>query len=349
MKTINQKQIGNKKSKSVRSIVQLLFWFLLLALALFIYRDSFSDIMAGLRQVTWLHILISALLSIAYYILEGITIHRMASMIVLVDSVWHGIAIAFQCEFYRLITLGSGAGIAEIHYLHKNGIEPARGTMLTMLQYIMKKAGIMILGVFGFAGLYQKENTIDVCEQYAGFLGAGCAITIVIVLFLLFIALSPSATRWGIWIMDKITQKVPSLSEKMNFLKEQITELNQTGKMIFCQKKRLAWIILLNLIKLAAIYCIPAYLLYGKSQLTPAECFMLMAVVYMLAGVIPAPSGVGSLEFVFLLFFGSFADSGIVVPAVLVFRFATWILPFAIGGVLIFTNKILKYTARVFY
>lgn len=347
MKTINQKQTGNKKSKSVRSAVQLLFWLLLLSLALFIYRDSFRDIMAGLRQVTWLHILISVLLSIAYYILEGITIHSMASMIVLQDSVWNGIAIAFQCEFYRLITLGSGAGIAEIHYLHKNGIEPARGTMLTMLQYIMKKTGIMVLGVLGFAGLYRNENTINVCEQYAGFLGAGCVITVIIVLFLLFIALSPSVMLWVIWIMDKITQRVPSLSEKTNFLKEQMTALNQTGKIIFCQKKRLAWIILLNLIKLAAMYCIPAYLLYGKSQLTPAECFMLMAVVYMLSGVIPAPSGVGSLEFVFLLFFGVFADSSVVVPAVLVFRFATWILPFAIGGVLLLINKISKYTARI--
>lgn len=347
MKTINQKQTGNKKSNSVRSAVQILFWLLLLALALFIYRDSFSDIMAGLRQVTWQHILVSALFSIAYYILEGMTIHSMANMIFFHDSVWHGIAIAFQCEFYRLITLGSGAGIAEIHYLHQNGMEPAKGTVLTMLQYIMKKTGIMILGVLGFAGLYQNEDTINVCRQYEGFLGAGCAITVVIVLFLLFIALSPSVMRWVIWIMDKATQKVPSLSEKMNFLKEQMTELNQTGIVIFCQKKRLAWIIGLNLIKLAAIYCIPAYLLYGKSELTSGECFMLMAVVYMLSGVIPAPSGIGSLEFVFLLFFGVFAESGTAVPAVLVFRFATWILPFAIGGVLLFINKISRYTARI--
>ena len=63
-----------------------------------------------------------------------------------------------------------------------------------------------------------------------------------------------------------------------------------------------------------------------------AENILLMAVAYMLAGVIPAPSGIGALEFVFLLFFTGFVEAGAALPAILLFRFVTWILPFGVGG-----------------
>ena len=46
----------------------------------------------------------------------------MASGIVPTYRLKYGIATAYRCEFYRLITFGSGTGIAEIHYLHKKGI-----------------------------------------------------------------------------------------------------------------------------------------------------------------------------------------------------------------------------------
>ena len=44
------------------------------------------------------------------------------------------------------------------------------------------------------------------------------------------------------------------------------------------------------------------------------------------------PSGAGALEFVFVLFFSRFTDSGRALPVILLFRFATWVLPFGIGG-----------------
>ena len=65
-----------------------------------------------------------------------------------------------------------------------------------------------------------------------------------------------------------------------------------------------------------------------------------MTVSYMLAGVIPAPSGIGSLEFVFLLFFNEFTDSSINIPAILLFRFAIWIVPFFVGGFIVIIDKI---------
>lgn len=71
-------------------------------------------------------------------------------------------------------------------------------------------------------------------------------------------------------------------------------------------KKRFLVLLGLNLMKLIVIYLIPAYILKDISVLNIPQSVMLMAIAYMLAGVIPAPSGIGSLEFVFLLFFNCF-------------------------------------------
>ena len=79
-------------------------------------------------------------------------------------------------------------------------------------------------------------------------------------------------------------------------------------------------------------YSIPASLLFGTTGISFAESILLMAVAYMLSGIIPAPSGAGALEFVFLLFFSHFKDSGRALSVILLFRFATWVLPFGIGG-----------------
>lgn len=273
-----------------------------------------------------------------FFIMEGSIIYIMAAGIVPTYRLRDGIAVAYRCEFCRLITFGNGAGIAEIHYLHKKGIEPAAGTGISILQFVMKKIGVAVLGIIGFILLYCFSDTKTLFREYTVFLVMGCIITTAIVFFLLLVTLSNKVMTFMLWSIDKISARFPSFAEKAASLKEQVCLLNESGHLFLCQKHTLIQIILCNLIKLAAIYCIPAYLLQGKCDTGFMECAAMMAAVYMLAGVIPAPSGIGSLEFVYLLFFGVLADSGDIVPALLVFRFVTWIFPFMLGGILSFIS-----------
>lgn len=54
---------------------------------------------------------------------------------------------------------------------------------------------------------------------------------------------------------------------------------------------------------------------------------LLTALIQMLAAVIPVPSGIGSVEYVFTLFFGVYAGSVSAVSAALMYRFATFLFP----------------------
>ena len=328
--------------------------FCLLLAAAFFYRDSLAEIFQGIRQAEPAAVLMSAMLSMAAYFVEGMTIACMAGAVIpsgfcerdsplrpqsqartvqdpvraeALDenagqkegqagslSIRQGIRITFLCEFYRMITLGNGSGFAEIHYLHKNGMEAGSAAVLTMIQYMLKRTAVMLLGTFGFAVLWREGDTRAVCREYALFMAAGCGVTAGVILVFTALALSDRIASWA------------------ERLLEQIRLLNQSGKDFLKQKRRSLCALALQIVKMLLFYSIPASLLFGKIGISFAKSILLMAVAYMLSGIIPAPSGAGALEFVFVLFFSRFTDSGRALPVILLFRFATWVLPFGIGG-----------------
>lgn len=337
------------------------FWMilLLLAVAAAFYRDSWQEIREGIRQITFRQLLNCILFSLASYCLEGMTIACMMSMAGTGSksafSVKRGTAIAYLCEFYRLITLGSGAGFAEIYYLHKSGIETGTATVLTMFQYVCKRIAVLLLGGAGFAALCagcRMPACRGLVQEYAMFMAAGCALSVGVIVAFTGVAVSDKIAGAILKFLDWTGVKVPSLEKKVCGWREQIILLNRSSRDILRQKRTIARVILLQIGKLLLFYCIPAYLLSSKLEKCDivvdavrqgfftdetstgwAVCILLMAVVYMLSGVIPAPSGAGSLEFVFLIFFSRFVETQAAIPAVLVFRFATWVVPFVTGSI----------------
>lgn len=341
MKTINPDPRADVRKEPRAFWKRADFWviLILLAAASVFYRDSWHDIREGIQHITGKEMTYSILLSVAAYLVEGMTIACMMSTVMHSFPVKRGTVIAYLCEFYRLITLGNGSGLAEIYYLCKSGIETGAATVLTMIQYICKRIAIIILGGMGFAVLIGGCDTRMLCKEYAGFMAVGCAVSLAVIAGFLCIAVSPKIAGVINKCADRMAEKLPSWAERLHVWKEQTALLNQSGKMILEQKRKIICAILFQIGKLLLLYGIPVYLLQNGLSLYAElpgwrECFSLMAVVYMLSGVIPAPSGAGSLEFVFLLFFSRFAGAQTVVPAILVFRFVTWVLPSVAGGVM---------------
>lgn len=344
MKIISPEQKTDKDKRSHGKRVLKAALLILLVISLLFYRDSLMNILEGIREITWTTLCAGVLLAILGYLLEGMTISCMMGTVAprghTRGYIKSGIFIAFVCEFYRLTTLGNGSGIAEIHYLTEEKIEAGKAATLTMIQYVMKKTAIMLFGVLGFLFLFRKENTGSLCRKYLPFMGVGCLITVFVIALFLCLALSSRLAAWALSFPDWLCGKIPSRKDLFHKWGEQITLLNQSGKEILSKKKKMAGVVSVQIAKLMLFYSIPACFLFGKTALSPVESLFLMAVAFMLAGVIPTPSGAVSLEFVFLLFFGCFADNQSVVPGILLFRFATWICPAAVGGILLAGRRI---------
>ena len=311
---------------------------LLLIISLFVYRDSWREIFTGIRQADWRDTLAGTALAAGAYLLEGMTIFLMMEAVVPGNSALEGVRIAFLCEFYRLATLGNGAGIAEIHYLHRDGIEPGSGTVLTMLQYMWKKVAIMALGMFAFAVLYRGGSTRTLLREYALFMGYGCAGTLAVIGVFLCLIFSEKVADLASAGLRALAGKLPSGRERVLEWERQVRLLNQSGRSVLEQKRKMGCVLLCQMGKLLLFYGIPVCMLRGGGATGP-ECVSLMAVAYLLSGVIPTPSGAGSLEFIFLLFFSGFVEFDKALVAMLVFRFATWIMPSAVGAVLVAAER----------
>ena len=347
-----------KTIEGKKNVIGLLLAIVLLAAALLFYKDSLWDILQGIRALSPGDVAVCSLLGILFYILEGTIITGITRQLYPAYPWGAGVGTAFCCEFYRLITFGSGAGLAEIYYLSQKGVDPAQGTGISMIQFILKKISVMLWGVFGFVVLLALGEAEKIRTSYGSFMILGCFITVLIVGVMMSVIVSDKMLRLMLWCLDRIAGKFSKWSEKAQNLKEKVTLFHTSGRMIFARKKVLFYLVGLNLVKFLTAYFIPTWIFMrqcGKfvpdsfsagvtagildGGLPPLECILLMAVIYMLAGVIPAPSGIGSLEFVFLLFFGAYYTETVAVPAILVFRYATWILPFVLGGVIALAQK----------
>lgn len=348
MRIIKSKHQTEKERKAQnKKIIIKGFLVFLLLVSLWYYRNSLNDILEEIQKVTWAELGISILLSSLGYLLEGLTIWGMMKTVIPRATANDGIFIAFVCEFYRLTTLGNGSGVAQIHYLCKKNVEPGTAIVLTMIQYVMKRTAIMVLGIWGFLFLFRKDKTQKLCREYAVFMGVGSLITTVIITLFVCIVCSKRVAEAVLGMVGWLSVKFPAQKENFEKWKEQILLLSKSGRSVLGQKKRMLSIFFMQSIKLLAFYAIPAYLFCGKINLGTIESVWLMAVAFMLAGVIPAPSGVGALEFVFLLFFNAFTDSGMSVSVLLLYRFATWVYPAIVGGMLLLVHGLSEKRRKV--
>ena len=334
-----KREKGKGKKRKYSGMISLLLVGLLLAAALVFYRDSLEDIVSGIRALSFREIVVCGLFAGGFFFMEGAVMQGVVRLSGSAYPLGESIKVAYCCEFYRLITLGSGSGIAQIYYLSKKDIPPAQGTGISMIQFVLKKIAVMLLGVSGFLFLLMSGRMGEICNSYGKYMVPGVLITFVIVAVLIAVAASLKVLQFVNWGCDKLSGKFPSLEKTLQKGKEQARLLNDTGKVVFRKRGGFLLVLLKSMGMLLMAYLIPAYMFRGQEFPDFFLNVCLMAVAYMLAGVIPAPSGIGSLEFVFLLLFGFFLPESVTVPAILVFRFVTWIVPFGVGGFIVLLQR----------
>lgn len=318
----------------------LLKYLLLAGLLLFVgihYRSFLADALKEIRGLSWQQIFLVILLSLGYQLLEGAIIWLLMKKYVPGYSYFKGARCAFVCSFFRFATLGSGGMAAQIVELSKDGAEYGRAGGMSMVQYLLHKVMITVYGILGF--FYLLLFTDSGVKDYRSFLWLGTAMTGVIAAFLILICTSRRFAGFCFWIAKKICKdrwqdKLSEAHKQIDMLQEEAKSLlkgagKDSGGRIKERSHILLWIVLLDLAKLTCWYLVPAAVLQGKAD--AAELVALTAAAQMLAGVIPAPAGIGSLEFVFLLFSTKVMGESEAISAMLLLRAAINLIPFVPG------------------
>lgn len=308
-------------------------WVLILGLLVFACMKNQAFMKEAVTEVmhtsVW-KLIICLLLANLYFVAEGTIIGRMTSTGETRLTIGQGISCAYMCAFYRLATLGSGNGIAQLYYYNTKGIHVAEATGMSLSQYTFQKITIGVMGVLSFIGLVISGNKNLLA--YAGYMLAGVVVISFICVFLFVITVSKKVSDWVMKLARRLIKEKWKIYGKLDQAQAAIDSLQNQGRLIWHDKKLFLQVVLLDVLKFSCWYAIPGILFVQEFDVNLFMCLALMAVCNMLGCVMVAPSGVGTLDFVFAVFFGSIIPEGdSVAAAIVIYRFFTWVVPFLIG------------------
>lgn len=297
------------------------------------YRDTLGDILIEVRNLPASMTVISILFMGIYYIIEGKLIQFVASRHKKEFTWKQGTSVAFISSFYRFLTMGAAAGPAEVYYLYQENIPLSRATGMCLVKYIIHKITIAVYGIAGYLALSGEMKSV--LGPYRIYILIGSLITAIFTIVLIAVCTSKSFSILIIRLLKKVSARKGKLQKKSAELIESINLLQDESTHLLNNKKKIVWMFLLNIGKQSCYYLIPAIFLYHRAEFQIPTVILLMAVCNMLAGVLPAPSGIGSLEYVFLQLFQTMTKASVAASVILLYRFVTWMLPFAVGGVFV--------------
>ena len=312
---------------------------MLVGAIIYTFRDTAGPILEQLKK-TKLTVLVGiCALTVIYHLLEGGITTLLAREYNKDFAYRSGVGNAFFCSFYRVATLGSGAGVAGVLYLGENGVEHSKGFGLYMLQYAFHKISIAI-----FSGIFLVLNwnyMYSHFESYMWLLVAGYLLTIVITLFLILFCCSTAFHKVFFALLDFINGKFKGRFEvQIASLRGECQMLEAASNHILKRKRLVAEVIGISLVRNCFWYSIPYLIFMGHSDVTLMQTMAVTSLSIMLAAVLPAPGGIGSTELVLTSLFAGIVGTGMAGSASLLYRFGTFVFPFLLGAFVVLARRI---------
>ena len=322
-------------------------WVIILVVLVLVYFWKQEEIHDAINEMKhhpfWVSLLCLAA-TLLHFVVEGRIIHDMTMYEKRQMTWFEAFKCGLYCAFYKLISLGSLSGIAEVYYIARHDIEPGRSSGITLVQYAYQKLGITILGILSFIYLYiSGVPTVIKCAKF-GVLGSFISFTIVALL----LTLSASTRFAGLLIkIVRFFEKrlLAKYKEKLEELIEQITTFNEAGLYFWRHKTLCLRVTLLKMLKMSLWYSIAAIVVCATNDASPLTCIALMATVNMIGTVMAAPAGAGTLEFVIALIFTPLFGNTSAAVAIL-YRFYTMVVPFLLGSIVFATTGKMKNTSK---
>ncbi|MBO0453470.1 MULTISPECIES: lysylphosphatidylglycerol synthase transmembrane domain-containing protein [Enterococcus] len=318
-------------------ILNILLFIVMIGVIIFVIRDSLSDIFTELGRTSLPVLLGVTGLGVISQIIEGYTIKNIAGEFNPKFTVRDGFFASAYATFYRVITFGTGSIVSEVIYYHKKDLRYSEGTGTSALRMVTYKIALMIWALFF---LIVKGNAIQEHIANGIFLVlAGILVTLLIISTLLVLSLNINAQVLLVIICNRLfkRQKLRDIVDQVN---NQVYSLRGAIKTFIRDRNAVIRVFCSNMAKLVVWYSLPFFILikdYPEIDLWLTVALISFTVI--LGGVLPAPGGIGGFEFVYVLLFRHVVGKVDAVSSLLLYRYATYLLPFLIGMIYVLFNK----------
>ena len=142
-------------------------------------------------------------------------------------------------------------------------------------------------------------------------------------------------------------QSIQLFDLTLNYIEAEILRIKKSSIVLLKNKMIIVIEILMNLVKFLLIY-LSSYIALREMNINIGiiDALTVTSLAMILAGSIPAPAGIASVEFVYTLLFSVIANSIKSVSSMLIYRFSSFIVPFLVGGLYVILRKVKR---SIFY
>ena len=337
---------SDKMKKVIKSKLSfLLLLFLTLIVLYFSLKDDFNSVINELKNANIWWLLIAFLLTIGYYVLASIGLHKIIKKYNPNFTLMQTIKLKFKTKFFDSITPTSTGGQPyQVYSLTTSGISVLDSTNIALQNFVVFQTALVLIGLIAvlsnqFLNLFEENNFLKLLV----FIGFTINLSIAVVLFLI------SFTKK---FNNFVYSKVISLGIKLKIIKnkEKVYEsynkyeenVKKGTKSLMKNKKQFIYILCLNFFGLVLNYLVPLAILYSigdYNSFGPIECVIASAYVLLMGSFIPLPGGTGGLEYGFISFFSNFLKGGKLTALMLLWRFVTYYFVMIIGAIILNVRK----------
>ncbi|WP_413537885.1 lysylphosphatidylglycerol synthase transmembrane domain-containing protein [Enterococcus malodoratus] len=326
-----------KLSINRKLILNILLFTVMIGIIIFVIRDSLGDIFTELGRTSLPVLLGVTALGLVSQVIEGYTIKNIAGEFNPQFTIRDGFFASAYATFYRVITFGTGSIVSEVIYYHKKELTYSEATGTSALRMITYKIALM---VWALVFLVIKSSAIQAHIANGIFLVlAGVLVTLLIISSLLVLSLNINAQVLFVIICNRLfkRQKLRDIVDQLN---NQVYSLRGAIKTFIRDRNAVIRVFCSNMAKLVVWYSLPFFILV--KDYPDIDIWLTVALIsftVILGGVLPAPGGIGGFEFVYVLLFRNVVGKVDAVSSLLLYRYATYLLPFLIGMIYVLFNK----------
>ena len=312
-----------------RGLLSVLILLVLTGLMFYIFKDHLPEISAALGKLSLGQAALLLALGLTYPVLEGIISQRILSSRLPGYPFRRGLDLAFLGAFGNVVTFGAGTTAMQAYDISLQGLGIGPGIGLTTLQYVFHKGAVLLVAavllVF-YGGWLLAADTAGLMQ----YLLPACLMVAAIILALVLVCTSRTV-QGLVYRLLGLLPKTDKWQARRQSWTAQLDGLRVESRLLLQNRGLCFQVVALQVCKLMVMYAIPwlGARFMGLGDLTFWQAETLAALMMLLSNALPNLGGMGSIETAFYLIFSGFLGDSGTMSLLVVYRAATYYMPFA--------------------
>lgn len=290
-------------------------------------------------RLRWLWVVLAAM--VGMWSMEGLSLHVIARRIYADWPLRYSLVVGMIGLLYGALTpFSTGGQPMQIYYMRKMGMDTGKAGAIVAVKTLVYQ---VVMVVFALVMILWKLPYFQTMNGFAFITVIGLAANLIFVVAVILFAANQKLT-------NKIIRGIVNLLHKIHLCKnpdEKYQKFHDEFALFYDSTRLMGRSFMVYvytaLFTVAQVFCtcIVPYLIYRSfnfSEASPATMVAAQSFVTMVSAFIPLPGATGGAEGSFALYFRDFF-SDLLVPAMIIWRVATYYMTIAIGAIVAFIGN----------